>query len=227
MHSLKHLARLSLAVVLTNTTPLRAADNDDKPEPITAAQALKLGVEGLAEKLGPSEIDQDEAARLYATAKRLETEQALAKKNLKLVTELEDWRSYLESCRGHAYTMAYVVNGGGTMYTHGHARDCAEVEDFLATLAKRLPLAEGKGDPKASKQITDSIAFLKKLKPYDSGDAKADKTAKAELATQFKAAEEHWTNLRYAIEAIPAEDAKKIAEFVVDSLGWLKEGEEK
>lgn len=227
MHSLNFLTGFSLVVALTGTMPLCAADNDDKPQPITAAQALKLGVEGLTEKLGPSEIDQDEAARLYATAKRLDTEQALAKKNLKLVTELKEWRSSLESCRGHAFTMAYIVNGGGTMYTHGHARDCAEVEDFLATLAKRLPLAEGKGDPGASKELNDAIVFLKKLKPYDSGDAKADKRAKAELVTQAKNAEEHFTSLRYMIEAVPAQDAKDIAKFAVDSLEWLKEEEGK
>ena len=39
--------------------------------------------------------------------------------------------------------------------------DVAEVEDFLAALSGRLPLAEGKGDPKAAKQIDDTVAFLK------------------------------------------------------------------
>ena len=225
MHSLKYLTGLAVSISLTTIIPLHAADVSDKSAPITATQALKLGVEGLTEFTGPSEVGQDEAARLYATARRLETEQSLAKKNLKLVTELDEWRSLLDICRGRCFDLAYIINGGGTMYTHGHARDCAEVEDFLATLAKRLPLAEGKGDKKASKQINDAIVFMKKLKPYSSGDAKADKESRDQFNNQIKEAEEHWTSLRYAIEAVPAEDAKMIAAFANDALSWLKESE--
>src|SRR5262249_42052782 len=109
----------------------------------------------------------------------------------------------------------------------GHARDCAAVEDFLATLAKRLPLAEGKGDAKAAKQIDDTTAFLKKLKPFDAGDAKGNKKARADLADEVKRITEFWTNLKYMVEQIPAEDAKKIVAFAADTVNWLKEDDGK
>src|SRR5260370_22764315 len=52
-----------------------AQDTDEKKEPLTISQALKLGEEGLTEYTGLSEVGQDQAAELYATAKRITTEQ--------------------------------------------------------------------------------------------------------------------------------------------------------
>ncbi|MCE9518825.1 MAG: hypothetical protein K8R87_04585 [Verrucomicrobia bacterium] len=188
------------------------------------AAALKLGVEELTQITGPSEVGQDHAAYLYATAKRVETEHALAQKNVQLVIELHRWREAIAKSRGSAYTLAYVINGGGTMYTHGHARDCAFVEDFIADLAKRLPLPEGKGDKDAVKVIEDAIALIKKLQPLDVGDVKSQKKAKADLAVEVTRVTEFWTNLKYMIDQVPAEEANRIAAFAAEALGWLREG---
>jgi hypothetical protein len=196
---------------------------EEKKTPLTAARALKLGLDGVFGECDPSEAGQDQAARLYATAKRLETENALGQKNLELVLTLDEWRDVLTKCRRESFALAYIVNGGGTMYSHGSARDCAAVEDFLAGLSKDLPLADGKGSAAAEAKIADAIAFLKTLKPYDSGDAADDKEARASLTDERARAIEQWENLKYAISDLPARKADQIVAFAEDSLGWLKE----
>lgn len=206
---------------------IRAADPEEKRTPVPMALALKLGPEDLTKYTDLSEAGQDNAALLYASAKRVATEYALAQRDVALVNELEDWRVVLRKCRNGSCSLAYLVNGGGTMYSHAEARGCAPLEDFLADLAKRLPLAKGKGDPKAARQIEDTISFLKKLKPFDAGDAKGSKAARAQLAAEVKQISENWAELKGMISEIPADDATAIAAFAIESLGWLKEGVEK
>jgi hypothetical protein len=198
---------------------VRAADDDAEKAPLTAARALKLGLDGVLEQSDQNEAGQDHGAWLYATARRLDTENKLAAKELELVLQLDEWRPTISKCRVESCSLAYVVNGGGTMYTHGAARDCAEVEDFLATLSKELPLAEGKGSAKANAKIDAAIAFLKTLKTYDPGD----KEAEARLAEERDRAIEQWQALKYMVEGIPAATAVRIVAFAEDSLGWLKE----
>ena len=64
-----------------------AQDEEEKKEPVTISQALKLGAEGLTEQTGLSEVGQDLAAEYYAAAKRITTEQTLGQKNLQVVLE--------------------------------------------------------------------------------------------------------------------------------------------
>ena len=195
-----------------------AQDAREKPDPIPISEALKTGADNLTEKTGTSEVGQDRAARIYAAARRIETEHALAEKDVKLVLALQEWREALTNCRADFCSLAYIVEGGGTMYGHAQARDCAEVEDFLGNISKKLPLdGKGKGDAKAMKQIDDTTAYLKKLKPFD-------KETKSELVEKIKEANQHFEVLKGMISEIPAEEARKIAEFSVAPLGWLKEG---
>src|SRR5260370_21527557 len=130
-----------------------AQDTDEKKEPVTVSQALKLGEEGLTEYTGLSEVGQDQAAELYATAKRLTTEQALGQKNLQLVIDLENWRNVISACRRSSMSIGYITNGGGSMSGHQARRDAVAVEDFLAEFSQRLPLPEAKGDAKAGNVI--------------------------------------------------------------------------
>ena len=134
-----------------------AQDENDKKELLTLPKALKLGEDGLTEYTGLSEVGQDEAAELYATARRLSTEQELGQKNLQLVLSLQSWRQVISACRRSIYSLAYIINGGGTMYSHGERRDCSAVEDFLAALSKSLPFAEAKADQKAASVIDHTI----------------------------------------------------------------------
>lgn len=189
-----------------------AQDTDEKKEPLTISQALKLGEEGLTEYTGLSEVGQDQAAELYATAKRITTEQALGQKDLRLVLDLDGWREVISRCRRSCTSIGYITNGGGTMSGHQATRDSVAVEDFLAEMSKTLPLPEAKGDPKALEVIDRTIALIKKLK--------ADRNQKSELAERVKSATESWTNLRHMIAEIPAENAKKIAYFATDPVSW-------
>jgi hypothetical protein len=190
-----------------------AQNADKKEEPLTISEALKLDEEGLTQYTGHSEGGQDDAAYLRATAKRIETEHALAQKNLRLVISLEEWREVISKCRRSIFSLAYIINGGGTMYSHGEKRDCAAVEDFLAELSKSLPLPEGKGDAKAGKVIDDTILVIKNLHA-------GSKKEKSALADEIKRVILHWRSLKSQIEDIPAEDAKKIAAFATDPVSW-------
>src|SRR5690242_1677590 len=84
-----------------------AQDADEKKEPVTVSQALKLGEEGLTEYTGLSEVGQDQAAELYAAAKRITTEQALGQKNLQLVIELDGWRTIISQCRRSCMSVGF------------------------------------------------------------------------------------------------------------------------
>src|SRR5260370_26293320 len=201
---------VSLAVVAVMAGFVFAQDADEKKEPLTISQALKVGEEGLTEYTGLSEVGQDQAAELYAAAKRITTEQALGQRNLQLVIDLDGWRTVIAQCRRSCMSMGFITNDGGTMSGHQARRDSVAVEDFLAEMSKTLPLAEAKGDPKALEPINRTIALIKKLK--------ADRSQKSELAERVKSATESWTNLRHMIPEIPAENAKKIAYFATDPL---------
>lgn len=192
---------------------LFAQAGNEKNEPLPMSQALKLGEEGLLEYTGTSEIGQDRAAEFYATAKRITTERTLGQKDLRLVLDLQDWRQSISDCRKSCYPLAYIVNGGGTMYTHGERRDCSAVEDFLAELSKTLPFAEAKGDPKADTVIDHTIGLIKNLR--------ASKEQKSQLADAVKRATESFANLKNLVDEIPAEQAKKIVDFATDSISWV------
>ena len=216
-------ATAAFAALLFIVPAAPAQDNSEaKPAPLTMAKALKLGPEKLTDFTNPSEAGQDQAAQLYAMAKRIETEHALAQKNLEMVAVLDEWRGIISRCRMDSCHLAGLVNGGGTMYSHGANRDAAQVEDFLAGLVRRLPFAAGKGDPAAAKQLEEAIKFLKTLKPADPEAAGENKAA---LTEGIREATGHWEALKAMVSEIPAADAKRIAAFTVKSLGWLKEEE--
>ena len=189
-----------------------AQDADEEKEPVTMSQALKLGEEGLTQYTGLSEVGQDQAAELYAAAKRITTEQALGEKNLQLVIDLEGWRTVIAKCRRSCMSIGYITNDGGTMSGHQARRDSVAVEDFLAEMSKTLPLSEAKGDPKALEVIDRTIALIKNLR--------APRDQKSQLAERVKTATESWANLKDMIAEIPAEDAKKTAYFVTDPVSW-------
>lgn len=216
------IPRFALLATVTVSTLLVAQD-ETASKPITAAQALKLGPENLTEWTDPSEAGQDRAAVLYATAKRLQTENTLAKRDLQAVLTLQEWRDAIHPCRDSVFSLAYIINGGGTMYSHGSARDTAEVEDFLASFAQHLPLAEGTGEAKATQQLDEAVAFLKKLKVSDLGDADANKEAQKNLKVELQRTLPAWESLKFMIGSLPAAQAKQVAAFTVKSLSWLKE----
>ena len=191
---------------------------ENKRVPVTSATALKLGPEQLTKVIDEfeSEAGQDYAAILYATARRIKTEQALARRDLELVLQLDVWRKALADCRVGSCSLA-------SMYGHGAARDCAPLEDFLADLAKHLPLAKGKGSVKAARQIDRAIAFIKKLNLSHGQDLDPEAWAKKRFSTEVAGVTEYWKHLKELIKDVPEAEANKISAFAVESLDWLKE----
>lgn len=199
------------------------AQDAEAPQPVPLAQALKLGPEKLTKFTDESEAGMDAAAILYATAKRVATERELAEKDVHLVLQLDTWRDAINECRESAYSLGYIVNGGGTMYSHGSARDQADLEDFLASFAKTLPLAMGKGSPKAKKKFDEALAVMKTLKVFESGDPASDKEARTNLTNEVKRVSQSWETLQSMCEELPAEQAMQVAAFATDVLKLLKE----
>jgi hypothetical protein len=196
---MKMTSLLPLLSVIALSGSVFAQDADEKKEPVTISQALKIGEERLTEYTGLSEVGQDEAAELYATAKRITTEQALREKNLQLVIDLDGWRTIIAQCRRTCMSLGFITNNGGTMSGHQARRDSVAGEDFLSEMSTSLPFPDGKGDPRAPEVIDHTIGLIKKLK--------ADRNQKSELTERVKSAIEDWTRLKDRIASLRAVDA--------------------
>lgn len=108
-------------------------------EPIDQQTVLSLDPDELAMKLGDgSEAGQDRAARMWAAAKRLETENRLAKKDVGKVLRLDGWRRALERWQSLQLETFAREAGGGTMWGHLASRDDVTLERFLAEHAEGL-----------------------------------------------------------------------------------------
>lgn len=196
-------------------------NNTKQRDAVTLSAALKLGSDRLTKivDVGESEAGQDYAARLYAAAKRIETEHALAGHDMELVLQLDAWRKALSDCRVGSYDLAAVHFGGGTMHGHDAMRDCVPLETFLAGLAKRLPLAHGNGSARAAKQIDDTIAFIENFKQAN----RQDMGTEGGFAEKMERITGYWMHLKCLLRDIPEGEADKIAAFAVESLDCMKD----
>ena len=156
---------LAVCVILAATLRVPAADDPAKPHLVddSIAHVLKAGqFYDLAEELGdPSEAGQDQAARLMANAKRVETEGRIASKSMRRVMVLGDWRETLDDWSDLQLELVWVWSGGGTMYYHLMWRNDAPNEVLLAGLAENLPLTGKPVNQETSLKIDD---LLKKSK---------------------------------------------------------------
>ncbi len=191
---------------------------EETEKPITMAEALRLGPEKLMDKVQGGEAGMDRACEMFAAAKRIETETKLAKRDLALVTELAGWRTLLDSTNDACCSLAYAMNGGGTLYAHAQARNDADLEIFLARFAGKLPLPEGKGSDEAMARLDKLTAFVKNLKP--------DKEICPEhMEEDFHNAQKDLllklTEVKNRIGSIPSKTAAEIAAQVVSEATWL------
>ena len=196
-----------------------SAAQDESPK-VTAAEALKLGVDKLTEKLGDeSEAGQDSAARFYAIAKRLQTENKLAAKDLMLVSDLDNLRQVIGDWDDAWCEGMYHVSGGGTMWSHMQSRNNAVLEDFLAEIAAKMPLKEGN----AGEAVHAEWNKVKKGIEAAKGPADADpETAKA-WKDHKKVMLERWERLHFELQAINDTDAKAILKHIMPDAEQLKE----
>ena len=193
-------------------------DEPEKAGPMTAAEVLALKPEELTEALGdPSEAGQDRAAVLWAAAKRLETENKLARKDMKMVLVLNGWRHVLDRWQDTLLEVGYFQAGGGSMWGHDSARNDATLEEFLAAHAEALgKTTEEPGQPKAleiSGPVMEAITKGIKVSQEELQNANAGKDG-AELKKKVKDAE---SALALQLASLP--DAKT-REAVI---AWAKE----
>lgn len=192
---------------------------DDRPK-VTAAEALKLGVDKLAEKLGDqSEAGQDSAALFYATAKRLQTENKLAATDLMLVSDLDNLRQVIGDWDDAWCEGMYHVSGGGTMWSHMQSRNNAVLEDLLAVFAAKMPLKEGN----AGEAVHTEWNKVKKAIETAKGPEDADpETAKA-WKEHKKVMLERWERLHFELQAINDTDAKAVLKHIMPDAEQLAE----
>lgn len=186
---------------------------------IPLAQALKLGPEGLAAKLGDeSEAGLDAAAVYYATAKRMQTEQSLGEKDLRWVLDLDLLREAAAEWLDAWYGGMYYVSGGGTMWGHLQARRQAGLEDALAELAKRMPLTPGNATAETLAKWGKLEKVIAKAKVFED----AEPEMKAMWKMQQKVMKEKWERLHYEFQAIDEADVQVLLKVLMPSAEELE-----
>jgi hypothetical protein len=187
---------------------------------ISMEEALKLGVEGIATKLkDESEAGLDSAAYFYATAKRLQTEQALGAKDLRLVGDLESLRNATGEWLDAWYEGMYHVAGGGTMWGHLQTRCLAELEDTLAELAKRMPLKPGNATAETLTRWGKLEKAIERAKVFPEADAEM----KAMWKTHQKVMHEKWERLNYEFQALDDADVQLLLKVLMPGKEELTE----
>ena len=201
-----------LAVLIISLSLCFVNAQDAATPPITRAEALKLGPEGIAAKLqDESENGLDGAALFYAVAKRLQTESELGEKSLLSVLDLDNWRQVIKEWNDAWYEGMYIVSGGGTMWGHMQMRGEADREDMLAELAGRLPFVPGNASAETlSKWGTVEEAIIKATVPSDS-----DPEVKAQWKTHQEVMKQKWERLNFEFQAINDNDAQLILEHIL------------
>jgi len=210
---------LSLFVVLCSLSSALAQDEERRV--ITQAQALKAGPEKLVEILGDeSEAGMDHAAILYSIAKRLETETALAKKDLLLVQALDELRGPLMRWEDEVMTLGYITAGGGTMWGHQSARNSAGREDFLATIAAQMPFEapENPGPHAGWSKVKEKIEKMALSKDAAEFDPEAPKN----FADQKEKLLAQWQEFEFALYSLPTKLADAAVKYAEQALAMLE-----
>lgn len=194
----------------------------DETPPISLDEAIKLGPEGIAQKRGDeSEVGYADAAFFYATAKRLQTENRLAAKDLSLVVDLDRYRSALRDWEMAWSEALYAAAGGGTMWARMPAFMATGREDMLAELANRMPLKEGQPGEATLSAWLKLGDVIKSAPVPEFGD---DGT-KESWPQQMESLHRIWERLFYEMQALADVDAKLLLEHLLpdeEQIGMLK-----
>ncbi len=177
-------------------------------KPMSISEVLKHTPEQLAEKLGNrSEAGENHAARLWASAKRVETDYVLGKTSIQAVQRLNEWRELLNTWQDLKLQARAMESGGGTMWNHMSARNDAWIEMFLAKHVTSLS-AQPKGNGK--KFETD---YLKTINArIDAGvkefgkDMEYIREQSAPLKAELK---NTYSYLQYMLKTLPDGPVKK------------------
>lgn len=154
-----------ITLLLAVTYGLARADDAVKPPAADDSMAHVLKTESyytLAEALGdPSAAGEDNAARLLAAARRIQTEARVASKSMRRVMVLDGWREALDQWDDLQLELVWFWSGGGTMYYHMMSGNDATNEEFLAGIADNLPVV---GKPLTKETALEIDGLLKKAK---------------------------------------------------------------
>jgi len=165
MMNLRHLPLhvLALASALLLTATVTHAEEPPVLVGDSMEAVLKLGPEELAVKLGnPSEAGLDRAARIWAAAKRIETEGRLAGRSVRRVMVLGQLRRALDGWQDLQLEIVSVESGGGTMWGHMMSRNDAELEKFLAGITDGLVIEEKDPEAEGAKALDAMLPAAEK-----------------------------------------------------------------
>jgi hypothetical protein len=198
-------------LVLALLSPcLRAQES--APPVVTAAEALTLGAEGIAAKRGDeSEAGLGFASLFYAAARRLETENALAAKDITLVVDLGRYREAVAAWDLAWGDAMYAFSGGGSMWVHLSSHREASREEMLAKLAQRMPLKSGAA-------TSETLARWAKIgQAIDDANlsADADPELKAGWEQQKQSLHSLWERLDFELQALENTDALLVMEHIM------------
>lgn len=179
---------------------------------VTASEALALGAEGIAAKRGDeSEAGLGFASLFYAAAKRLETENALAAKDITLVVDLERYREAVAAWDFAWGDAMYAVSGGGSMWVHLASHREAMREEMLAKLAQRMPLKAGAATADTLARWAGVGQAIEKAALAE----EADPELKAGWDQQKQSLHSLWERLDFELQALDNADAVLVLEHIL------------
>ncbi len=207
------------ALSVLSLPPIHAQEEAAPSIPLT--EAVKLGVEGIAEKRGDtSETGYANAAITYAAAKRLETENALAARDMAFVVDLDHLRDVISGWDVAWSEALYAAAGGGTMWARLPAHLEASGEEMLAKLAKRMPLKPGSASPETLARWNKVGKIIEKASVPEF----ADETTRAGWKNQKDSLHSLWEGISYELQALADADARTLLEHLLpdeEQLGML------
>lgn len=124
-------AIITLCVLLSNSF---AAE-----KPMTISNVLQYTPAQLVKEMGyAGEAGENRAAKIWAAARRSQTNYTLGKKSVQAVLRLDQWRMMLNEWEDLKLQARAMESGGGTMWSHMSIRNDAWIESFLAQHAIQL-----------------------------------------------------------------------------------------
>ena len=174
---------------------------------MSATAVLKYTPDKLAQKLGNvSEAGEDDAAQLWASAKRLETEAILGKTSVQAVRRLNYWRKVLNQWEDRKLEARGIESGGGSMWSHLSQRNDAWIEKMLAKHMVELSKErEDQGKAFTIDLLKPINAIIDTgLKEFDDDQQDVKNHAK-QLKLQL---EDTFGNLQYLIRSLPEGKAR-------------------
>ncbi|BDS07574.1 hypothetical protein NT6N_26140 [Oceaniferula spumae] len=173
---------------------------------MSVSDVLKHTPEDLAQKLGnSSEAGEDHAARLWAAAKRIETDSKLGKSSVQAVQRLNEWRQVLNKWADLKLQVQGIESGGGTMWSHLSARNDAWIEDFLS---KHITLLSAEPAEKGKEFNSDYLKTLNAILDAGTKEWKDNEYMQKQAVVVKEELKNTYFHLKYMIQTLPDGETK-------------------